>query len=164
MEPQADAVTQAASGVAELTVERPLAIDLAALCRLLTHPIWLGVPSGSPPDRPDLQRVETDLAFPLHGQASRLTFRKAAYVDLGVEKMAVGCSGEIAWRAVSLAPLFPVFSGRLEVTPTGVRLSGFYAPPGGGVGLLVDRVFLHFVARRTAEWFLDRLTVAAADR
>jgi hypothetical protein len=162
MEPASVPAAPSMAGLADLVVERRLSIDSANLCRLLTHPIWLGVPAGSPPDRPDLQRVETDLAFPLNGDGRRLTFRKAAYVDLGILKTEDGCAGDISWRAVSLAPLFPVFSGRLDVTPTGLRLAGYYAPPGGGVGLLVDKVFLHFVARRTAEWFLDRLVAGAA--
>jgi hypothetical protein len=43
------------------------------------------------------------------------------------------------------------------VGPKGLRLVGKYAPPGGGVGLLVDRAILHHFARRTAGWLLDRL-------
>jgi hypothetical protein len=38
-----------------------------------------------------------------------------------------------------------------------LRLDGVYAPPGGGIGLLVDRALLHFVAQRTAIWFLERV-------
>jgi hypothetical protein len=162
MKPQGVAAGEALPGVTALVVERAATVDAAAVCRMLAHPIWLGVPSSPPPDRPGMQRVETDLVLPLDSKRSRLTFSKAAYVDMAVTPGPNGCVAEIGWRAVSFAPLFPVFSGRLEVTPTGLRLSGFYAPPGGGVGLLVDRTFLHFVARRTGEWFLERIAAGAA--
>ena len=55
-----------------------------------------------------------------------------------------------------MAPLFPVFGGHLLVTATELRLEGFYAPPGGEFGAVLDRAFLSIAARGTARWFLER--------
>ena len=66
----------------------------------------------------------------------------------------------IAWRSATMAPLFPVFAGALEVLPDELVLDGWYAPPGGSAGLVVDRAFLNLAARGTARWFLDRIAEA----
>ena len=144
--------------VAPLEASRPLHADPASLCRALAHPEWLGQLIAGPDERPDLRRVHTDLAFMVGADRRILTFRKAALVDIGLVPLgAHECAGEIAWRAASFAPLFPVFAGRLVVRADTLHLDGVYAPPGGGVGLLVDRAILHYFAQRTAGWFLDRL-------
>jgi hypothetical protein len=150
-------------GVARVETSLTHRAGREAICRALADPSWLGRAVESPPDRPGHRRVETDLAFVLPSDARTLTFRKAAYVDIGpVRQDPDGCVAEIGWRASSLAPLFPVFAGMLEVRDSVLRLEGVYAPPGGGVGLLVDRTLLQFVAKRTAVWFLERLAVDAA--
>ena len=143
--------------VARLVVTRILRGDPGRLCPALEDPRWLGHPVDSAPAA-GMHRVETDLAFALSDDADRLMFRKAALVDVGVTHDATGgCIGHVEWRAASFAPLFPVFSGTVTAHDGGLHLEGVYAPPGGGVGLLVDRTFLHHFARRTAIWFLDRL-------
>ena len=92
-------------------------------------------------------------------------FRKAAYVGVGqLTGGTSGCEVEIDWRSASLAPLFPVFAGQLNVRASGLALSGVYAPPLGGVGLVIDAAFLHFVARRTARWFLDQMAAELSSR
>lgn len=152
-------------GAARLEVTRVLRGDAADLCALLEDPRWLGDLVDGPTDRPDLRRVETDLAFALSDDPRKLTFRKAAFVDLGLARDGRGgCKGEVAWRASTLAPLFPVFAGTIAVRDGTLVLRGVYAPPGGGVGLLVDRTFLQYFARRTAVWFLDRLNAELAAR
>jgi hypothetical protein len=50
-----------------------------------------------------------------------------------------------------------VFVGSLHADGSELRLEGEYAPPGGGIGLLIDQTFLQYFARRTANWFLDRV-------
>jgi hypothetical protein len=152
----------AADAVSRLTITRLLRADPAGLCRALSDPAWLGRPidgrRDGPAGRPGLRRVETDLAFELSDDPRTISFRKAAVVDLGAITEPDGsCTGIVEWRAATFAPLFPVFSGRLRVHDGGVHLEGVYAPPGGGVGLLVDKAFLHHFAERTAVWFLDRL-------
>jgi hypothetical protein len=68
---------------------------------------------------------------------------------------------EISWRSATLAPLFPVFSGWLTVGPGELRLDGYYAPPGGALGLAADRALLRLAARGTARWLLGQLRHAA---
>lgn len=84
-----------------------------------------------------------------------MALRKAAFVDLGaVESRGGGCAVEIAWRSSNLAPLFPVFAGHLTVGSGRLLVEGCYAPPGGEIGLILDRALLGVVARRTAVWLL----------
>jgi hypothetical protein len=64
---------------------------------------------------------------------------------------------EIAWRSASLAPLFPVFAGRLSISANDIVLDGRYAPPFGKLGLLLEQALLHLVARRTASALVARL-------
>ena len=87
-----------------------------------------------------------------------MVLRKAALVDLGPSRHdADGISMDVSWRSATLAPLFPVFVGRLEVRATQLVLEGFYAPPGGEVGFILDRALLNIAARGTARWFLGRV-------
>ncbi|MDP9251324.1 MAG: hypothetical protein M3O78_08150 [Chloroflexota bacterium] len=93
---------------------------------------------------------------------SIVTFGKAAYVDLGsVRPLNNGWEVEVGWQAATLAPLFPVFSGRIVALGDELTLSGWYAPPGGGLGRLADRVLLHVAATGTARWLLGALEAAA---
>jgi hypothetical protein len=147
--------------VARLDVTRAFHGDPARLCRALAAPGWLGRIVDSPADRPDLIRVETDLALTIRAGADPIVFRKAALVDIRVRAASAdGCSGEIGWRAASFAPLFPVFAGRLSIERTRLQLDGVYAPPGGQLGLLIDHTLVHRFAEKTGRWFLDRLLVA----
>lgn len=151
------AITAGAT-VAPLVATRTIDVDPPAVCDVLGDLDWLGVRVADQPERSDTRRVQTDLAFALGGDGRVVTFRKAALVEVGPVRADLdGCFVDIAWRAASFAPLFPVFAGRLSIRTGGLHLAGSYAPPGGGVGLLVDRTVLHYVAQRTASWLLDRL-------
>jgi hypothetical protein len=73
---------------------------------------------------------------------------------------------EIGWRASRAAPLFPVFSGWLSIRPGELHLEGVYAPPGGVLGRVADRMLLHVAANGTARWLLgeiDRAAIAPID-
>jgi hypothetical protein len=140
-----------------LRLVQPIAIDIARAITLLgtEAPFWLGAQVQS--TRPGSRRFLTDLSLPIREHAPSLTFKKAAFVDLGdVRETPSGCEIDIGWQSSSLAPLFPVFAGRLTLTPTDLRLEGFYAPPGGEIGAALDRAFLNIAARGTARWFLER--------
>lgn len=142
--------------VARLSVTLPVELDPPAACQGLEAPAWLGTFVENP--RSDRRRYVTDLALPITQGSRTLLFRKAAYVDLGrVRAGTGGCEVEIEWASASLAPLFPVFAGVLRVNRSGLSLTGVYAPPLGGIGLLIDAALLHFFARRTARWFLETL-------
>jgi hypothetical protein len=144
-----------------LVLVQPAAIDPRRAFDLLSNvgAEWLGEVSDSP--RRGTRRYLSDLSFPVRERAPQLTFKKAAYVDLGeVRATAEGCVAEISWQSSSLAPLFPVFAGHLKIGPTELRLEGYYAPPGGGIGAALDRAFLNIAARGTARWFLERAAEA----
>ena len=110
-----------------------------------------------------MRRYAVDLRLRMGGaEAGLTTFSKAAFVDLGPPRRTEGgWDAEISWRAASVAPLFPVFSGRLMVEPHQLRIEGLYAPPGGAIGRVADRMLLHVAANGTARWLLGELDRAA---
>jgi hypothetical protein len=60
----------------------------------------------------------------------------------------------ITWKATFPEKLFPILSGRLELTPvekqvTRLTLSGMYEPPLGRLGGLIDDAVMHSVAEAT---------------
>ena len=123
---------------------------------------WLT--EAQPRAGPDgLRRSAVDLQLRVgRSDAALATFSKAALLDLGpVRRAGTGCEAEIGWRAATAAPLFPVFSGRIVSEPGELRIEGIYAPPGGVMGRLADRVLLHTAANATARWVLRQLDVAA---
>jgi hypothetical protein len=141
-----------------LRLVQPAVIDMTRAVPLLGDEAagWLGTPV--PAARAGCHRFLTDLSLPIRDHAPTIVFRKAAFVDLGsVSRTAEGCQIEIAWQSSSMAPLFPVFSGRLT-------LEGYYAPPGGEFGAALDKAFLGIAARGTARWFLERATEAIGIR
>lgn len=150
-------MTSVPSHVTPLRLAQPAAIDVTRAAELLSRGAnaWLGTPVDVARD--GFRRFLTDLSLPLREHSPSLVFKKAAYVDLGdVRSTSDGFELEIGWQSSSLAPLFPVFSGHLSVGPAGLRLEGFYAPPGGEIGAVLDKAFLSIAARGTARWFLER--------
>lgn len=124
---------------------------------------WLGSIAEEPAGSPDLERYLLDLEMPLGDTDSRVALRKAAFVDVGGladEGSAEACV-PISWRAASLAPMFPVFSGRICWTGGELRLDGYYDAPGGVVGTVADQLLFRIVAHRTADWLLGRVAEAA---
>jgi hypothetical protein len=121
---------------------------------------WLG-PEVQPAPK-GAHRHQADLRLRVSERPPLVTFRKAAYVDLGpVETLDGGWQVEISWRAATLAPLFPVFSGAIVASGEELTVSGWYAPPGGVVGRVADRALLHIAAEGTARWLLGELDRAA---
>jgi hypothetical protein len=142
----------------QLHVSHAVSVDIDAARRALTNLAWLGRQTDSPGDHPGMRRVAADLELPILDGSSSSAVRKAALVDVGpVRSHDGGLALTVAWRSATLAPLFPVFAGELRVTADGLVLDGRYAPPFGRIGLLMDAVLLHFVARRTAQAFLARI-------
>jgi len=136
------------------------AVDASRLCGPGAA-AWLGRETTESP--PGMRRFATDLRLGPDDHGLLAPFRKAAYVDLGSPELVEdGVRVEISWRSASLAPLFPVFSGWLTVRPGELVLDGYYAPPGGVIGMLADRALLHLAAQRTATSLLHQLRAAAA--
>lgn len=152
----------AASGLARLVVSEPLPIAAELALHLLGEGAgsWLGGAEERMTERTERprRRFATDLKLRVAARPQRLTFRKAAFVDLG-EPLRVDGGAQVGceWRASSLAPLFPVFSGTLTLTGRDAAIEGFYAPPGGAIGLLADRALLHLAAVGTARWLIGEL-------
>ena len=122
---------------------------------------WLGPEVEDSPL--GMHRHQADLRLRVSDNPSLVTFGKAAYVDLGpVNWLDDGWEVEVSWRASSLAPLFPVFSGNIDVRAGEMTLSGWYAPPGGTIGRMADRGLLHLAAEGTARWLLGEIDRAAA--
>lgn len=142
-----------------LRVVHRASIDVARAIALLDDLSWLGPLAEGTREGPGNRRVvEVDLALPILDGSAPGPVYKAAFIGLGpIEPVADGLGLDIEWRSASLAPLFPVFVGRLQVLTTGLILDGRYAPPFGKLGLVIDRSLLHFVARRTAVALLARL-------
>jgi hypothetical protein len=119
------------------------------------------------PDGQDLRRFAVDLHLRVGAASNGLTtFGKAAFLDLGSpRRVSGGWEAAISWQASTATPLFPVFSGWLNISAGEMRIDGLYAPPGGVIGLIADRVLLHLAANATARWVLgeiDRAAVAVA--
>ena len=70
----------------------------------------------------------------------RALFRKSAIGDHRPGRVTSGESWlvPIEWRAATLAPLFPVFVGSVRVEADLIALGGYYAPPFGVVGHILD--------------------------
>ena len=155
-------VSEPATAVTTLRVFRAGGVDLAAIRGALGHPAWLGEPVIRDDTPPGMTTFLTDLVLPLPPDGRLLSLRKAAFVELGlVQDRTDGLEVEIGWRSASLAPLFPVFAGRLAARAGGLSIEGHYAPPGGRLGLAADRALLSVAARGTARWFLNHLAAQA---
>jgi hypothetical protein len=151
--------------VVHLRAARPWSGDLERARYVLAEglPTWLGRPLA---ERSDANRpvFETDLILPLQAPGTAFVFRKAALVEIGeIAPEGAGFRVEVSWRSATLAPLFPVFVGNLALVPGRIVLDGFYAPPGGEVGVILDRALLNMAARRTAGWFISRVTDAIGE-
>lgn len=107
------------------------------------------------------ERYLVDLELRVIDHRPRVAFRKAAFIDLppGTEVTREGdaISLPISWRAAGMAPLFPVFAGTLSWAHDRLHLDGYYEPPGGGVGVVMDRLMLGAAARVTARRLLGRI-------
>lgn len=159
---QADA--HEADGFVRLVATAPLHADPERVVSLLEEGATSWLEDGRElPEAPGMRRYEVDLRLRIGGEGAALTtFRKAAYLDIGpVRRSGRDYAADISWRASTAAPLFPVFAGALVVTPEELRIEGLYAPPGGVVGRVADRMLLHTAANGTARWLLSELDRAA---
>ncbi len=121
---------------------------------------WLGV--RMPEKEPAVRHYLCDLEMVL-GNGHRSLLRKSAIVGFGAPVPdSDGWVVPIEWRAATLAPLFPVFAGRLRVGPNRIELDGRYAPPFGKVGVVMDSALLGLAARGTGRWFLQKLVAVLA--
>ena len=84
-----------------------------------------------------------------------ISVQKRVTVELGEpETKGDWTNVPITWKATFPEQLFPVLTGRLELTPvdrnsTRLTLSGMYEPPLGRLGTLIDDAVMHSVAEAT---------------
>jgi len=159
----ADIAARSAS-VAHLTASVPARVSRRRAIAVLGpegRAEWLGA-AMKPGDTTERDRYLVDLELRVGEQTPRITFRKAAYVDVGPVRARQHEPIEvpISWRAAGLAPLFPVFSGRLSWADDQLSVDGYYAPPGGGLGMVADRLLLNVAARGTARLLLEKIAAA----
>jgi hypothetical protein len=153
--------TGAPVGAARLTVSVTARVgrDRAAEVLGAGRGAWLGQKAEGESALVEGGRYQLDLELRVSDRAPRVAFHKAAYLDVGpLDLPRRGAMAiPISWRAAGLAPLFPVFAGRLRWTRGDLELDGFYAPPGGGIGMVADRLVLNVAARATARQLLERI-------
>lgn len=150
-------------GFVRLAASMPLHNDAERVAALLDSGALWADRLVTPATATGLRRYAVDLRLRAGRDGPGLTtFSKAAYVDLGTtRRTATGWEAEIGWQASTAAPLFPVFSGWLIITDENLRVDGVYAPPGGVVGRVADRMLLHVAANGTARWLLGEIDRAA---
>ncbi len=94
---------------------------------------------------------QTEVGLRLAG----ISLHKRVTIELGEpEKKGDWTNVPITWKATFPEQLFPVLTGRLELTPvdktsTRLTLSGMYEPPLGRLGALIDDALMHSVAEAT---------------
>ncbi len=155
---------EGSSGTSRLSAHVPAKVSRRRALAVLGaagRAAWLGEPVESE-GIGDRARHLVDLELRVTEEAPRITFRKAAYVDVGPARARSSQPIEvgISWRAAGLAPLFPVFSGTLTWADGELGLDGYYAPPGGEIGVIADRLLLNVAARGTARLLLEKIAAA----
>jgi hypothetical protein len=101
-----------------------------------------------------------DLELRVTEHAPRVAFRKAARLEVGAAEEDPANHAvrlPISWRAASLAPLFPVFAGAVTWHDDELWLEGYYEPPGGNVGVVMDRLLLNVAAQATGRRLLEQI-------
>ena len=88
---------------------------------------------------------------------------KAAYLDLAAAPRARRrlAGGDRLARSTAGAAL-PGLLRLADVGPDELRIDGLYAPPGGALGRVADRVLLHIAAEATARWLLGEIDARCA--
>jgi hypothetical protein len=148
-------------GTSRLQVSMAAAFEIKRVAAVLgsERASWLGEPieDVGGPDGPTHHLI--DLELRVSDRAPRVTFRKAAHVELGPLKSQRDgvLSADISWRAAGMTPLFPVFAGSLRWQDGQLRLDGFYAPPGGSIGAVADHLLLNVAARGTGRRLLEHV-------
>jgi len=152
----------AADGVVQMRQVKATRVNMDRVPDVLgtDEAAWLG--TRLPAESSGVRSFLCDLEV-TSGAGERTVLRKSAIVGFGAPSRA----GDewvvpVEWRASTLAPLFPVFAGRLRIEPESIELTGSYAPPFGKLGIVLDAALLGRAARATARWFLARVSDALA--
>ncbi|HTU68923.1 MAG TPA: hypothetical protein VMF11_01265 [Candidatus Baltobacteraceae bacterium] len=133
----------------ELTL--PVAMAPPAARESLARVMQALAKAGTSPDRFALAVQLTDLHAGVAGEV-RIP------AELRVAERPVHWEYGLSIHAASGERIFPAFEGALSLTPVGnaaeLWLQGFYTPPFGIIGALLDRTVFRNVARRSLDSFL----------
>ena len=158
----AGSVTDGVAYVARLQTVLAASVDISKVPEALgsDDARWLG--ERVPGTDATMRRFLCDLELHAGGSQHAL-LRKSALVGFGEPRVdGEGWVVAVEWRAATLAPLFPVFSGRIRIAADRIELAGSYAPPSGKLGYMLDSALLHIAARGTGQWFLRKVASALA--
>ena len=125
---------------------------------------WLGE-AVAPAGDGERQRHLVDLELRVGEQMPRVTFRKAAYVDVGPARARRLMPIEVAISSAAAgpAPALPGLLRHAEHRRTmSCRSTGITPPPGGGIGIVADRLLLKVAARGAARLLLEKIAAAMA--
>ena len=147
-----------------VSVHAPFGVERASDVLGVGRSAWLG--EEMPADEAGAIHYLVDLELRVSEHAPRVAFRKAARLEVGA--LATDVAGStvrlpVSWRAASMAPLFPVFAGTLTWLDDELRLDGYYEPPGGNVGVVMDRLLLNVAAQATGRRLLERIAEVMRD-
>ncbi len=135
-----------------LFVELRAAVDYDRIPALLKTPDWLGAEMAA--NEGGMRQFACDLALNA-GAAAPVFFRKSMVLAAGDPiKVGQGWQIPVEWRSATMAPLFPVFVGRITVWFDRINVEGWYAPPFGAFGTILDRSVMRIAARATARYVL----------
>ncbi len=141
-----------------LFVEIRAAVECDRIPTLLGTSDWLGAEIVA--NERGMRQFACDLALNA-GAAAPVLFRKSMVLAAGDPvKFGLGWQIPVEWRSATMASLFPVFVGRITVFADRINVDGWYAPPFGTVGSILDRSVMRIAARATARYVLR--TFAAA--
>lgn len=131
-----------------LFVEIRATLDCERIPVVLRAPDWLGVELS--PNERGMREFACDLVLNA-GAGTPLSFRKSMILAAG-DPVEAGSGWEIPveWRSATMAPLFPVFVGKITVCFDRMNVEGWYAPPFGAVGTILDQALMRIAARATA--------------
>ncbi len=135
-----------------LFVEIRATLECERTPALLAESDWLGAEMAA--NQRGVRQFACDLVLNA-GAGAPVSFRKSMVIAAG-DPVEVGSGWEIPveWRSATMAPLFPVFVGRITVCVDRINVEGWYAPPFGAVGTVLDRSVMRIAARATAKYIL----------
>ncbi len=139
-------------GTVRLFVDARAKVDLERIPVVVGGSDWLGEETAA--NERGMRQFACDLILNV-GVGGPVSFYKSMVVAVG-EPVRVNTRWQIAveWRSATMAPLFPVFVGEITIRPDRMSVDGWYAPPFGVIGTVLDRSLLRIAARATAKFVL----------
>ncbi|MEO8572002.1 MAG: hypothetical protein ABI553_09935 [Chloroflexota bacterium] len=131
-----------------LFVEIRATLDPQRIPAAVRAPDWLGAELAA--NERGMRQFACDLVLNA-GANAPISFRKSMVLAAG-DPVEAGSGWEIPveWRSATMVPLFPIFVGKITVCFDRINVEGWYAPPFGAVGSILDQALMRITARATA--------------